>query len=611
MKKTILFSLLFIASLVSFAQSVSISTFSPTTVCNGTTVFFTASSTNIGSNTVSFQWQLNGNNITGATDSTYSFVPSNEDSIGCAMTVSNQSVVYSNGISITVKPVLTPSVSLSSSTSRICAGTMSTIEAHVIGGGDFPTINFKLNGAIMQSNNDSTFSSNTFANGDVISCSIISSYSCVTIPVASSPNNIEILVLPTKVNMAVSGASTVCEPGTVTFLTNPAAANFATADFQWSLNGSPISGATDTSYIASSPGGGLVSLVVSVPGCSKSTSGKNYSLKPKPVAVFSAGGATTFCTGSSVTFTAPSISGYTYAWLNNGANAGGGSSKVIKLPGNYRVVAKLNGCTDTSSPTTVIVNALPVAAIAATSPISFCAGGVCNLIATPSGAANYSWVNGTSMTSTGSVDNYDASVSGNFKVIVTDNNGCVSKTSSSSVKTKVNPIPVPSITANSSTTISATGSVKLNAVPSAGATFQWYKDGIAISGATIKQYIATSGGDYTVAVTKTGCTGMSSATTVTQTSPKENETMAIVDGSLEISAYPNPVSDILSVKINSSNLETEGSIEVIDILGKVVTAATLSNHRTEIDCKQWTKGLYFIRYKDIGGRIGTLKVVKE
>ena len=604
--------LLVIASIASYSQSVSISTISPTTVCNGTSVLFAASTSNISSN-AAFQWQLNGNDIIGATDSSYTLIPNNDDSVSCAVTVANQSVIYSNGITMTVKPVFTPSVSLSSSTSRICAGTLSTIEAHVIGGGDFPTINFKLNGAIMQSNNDSMFSSNTFANGDVISCSIISSYSCVTIPVASSPNNIEILVLPTKVSMAVSGASTVCEPGTVTFLTSPAAVKFATADFQWNLNGSPIPGATDTSYIASSPGGGLVSLVVSVPGCSKSTSGKNYSLKPKPVAAFTAASSTTFCTGGSVTFTAPTISGYTYAWLNNGANAGGGSTKVMKLSGNYRVVAKLNGCTDTSAATTVIVNSLPVAAIAATTPVTFCAGSVCNLVATPSGAANYSWINGSTTISTGSVDNYNASVSGNFKVMVTDNNGCVSKTSSSSIKTKVNPIPVPSISANGSTTISATGSVKLNAIPSAGATFQWYKDGNIISGATNKQYIANAGGDYTVAVTKTGCTGISSATTITQTSPKEDGTTTFTDGIFEISAYPNPMNEVFTVKIDGRALQAAGTIEVMDILGKIVTSFScrVGENEFTIDSKQWSNGLYLIRYKNNEGRTGLLKIVKE
>ncbi|MCX6182707.1 MAG: FG-GAP-like repeat-containing protein, partial [Bacteroidetes bacterium] len=49
-----------------------------------------------------------------------------------------------------------------------------------------------------------------------------------------------------------------------------------------------------------------------------------------------------------------------------------------------------------------------------------------------------------------------------------------------------------------------------------GDTYQWFKDGVAINGATTQNYTATTSGDYSVEVTNAGgCSGVSSATTVT------------------------------------------------------------------------------------------------
>jgi uncharacterized protein (TIGR02145 family) len=74
-------------------------------VCQGDTVTFTATGANAG--TISnYQWKLGGNVITGATNSTYSYVPANNDVITCVFT-SNPSCTLinsatSNSIAMTV-----------------------------------------------------------------------------------------------------------------------------------------------------------------------------------------------------------------------------------------------------------------------------------------------------------------------------------------------------------------------------------------------------------------------------------------------------------------------------------------------------------------------------
>ncbi len=417
--------------------------------------------------------------------------------------------------------------------------------------------------------------------------------------------------LPCKVKIKTVGGSTVCEPNAVQFVIDSNAAAFTNADLQWNLDGAPIAGETNDTYSINAASGGNVSLTISWTGCNKTSNNKSFIVKPQPTAEFIASGATTFCAGGSVTLTAPSISGYSYTWYNNGTSIGSGASKIIKTAGDYTVVAKLNGCSSTPSNTaTVQVNPLPIASIAATTPTTFCAGDICTMNATPTGGTNYSWINGAITENTGSNASFTTNVAGKFKVIVTDNNGCVSKTSASSITTKVNPIPTATINAMSSTTISSTGNVKLNAMPSSGVSWQWYKDGTPIANATAKQYIATTGGNYSVAVTKTGCTGTSIPTVVTQTTSKQE--IGTTNGSFVISAYPNPVSDLLTVDVSGIQNPTNPTVEIMNSMGQQVAVKALSSTvNCELSTTNWSSGIYFVRYKDDEGRTGTIKIIKD
>jgi hypothetical protein len=301
--------------------------------------------------------------------------------------------------------------------------------------------------------------------------------------------------------------------------------------------------------------------------------------------------------------------------LNNGVSAGSGASKVFKVAGVYSVQAKLNGCTATSTNSVnVVVNPLPVAGITALTPATFCAGDSCIMQATPSGATTYAWINGTTTVIT-SVNTYATTIAGTFKMMVTDANGCISKVTTASVKTKVNPIPVASISASTSTTISATGNVKLNASPSSGVTFQWYLNGNPIAGATTKTYIATAGGSYTVAITKTGCTGTSAATTVTQLGVKEeagvtSNPTATEDAVFELAAYPNPVSGVLTINVRGID-EVNATVQVMDFNGRVVAMKEMKATSTTVDMTGYASGVYLIRYKDAEGRTGTIKINKQ
>ncbi len=567
-----------------------------TSVCTGAMVNFSSVATDGGSSP-SYQWYLNGIAIFGETNDSYSSSSvSNGDTYAVEMTSSagcvTTSTVMSNDLTMSVS---TASAAVSASGPlALCSGGSVTLTAS--------------SGASYSWSNGATTQSISVNTAGSYSVTVVDNSGCVAM---SSDVHVLSKTMPTLVKIKTIGATTVCDPAKVGFSVDPSASSLYGFNFQWNLNGSAITGATDTSYTASGASAGNITLTVSGSTCTKNSAAKTYTIKPLPVATFTAAGPTTFCNGGSVTLTAPTITGYTYSWLKDGASAGAGASKVFKLSGVYTVIATLGGCKDTADiSATVVVNALPVAAVASITPITFCSGDSCIMNATPTGGTNYAWINGTVTVNT-TVPTYTSMVTGTYKVVVTDVNGCVSKTSTTSVKTKVNPIPTALISASGSTTISATGNVKLNASPSTGVTWQWSKNGVVISGATTKQYIATTGGSYTVAVTKLGCVGTSAATVVTQTGVKEETgTTNSTEMSFELSAYPNPVNDLLTVNVRGIE-NVDATIQVMDFNGRLVSHKEMKQASTTVDMTGFASGVYLIRYKDNDGRTGTIKVTKQ
>lgn len=140
-----------------------------------------------------------------------------------------------------------------------------------------------------------------------------------------------------------------------------------------------------------------------------------------------AGGATTICSGQSVTLTASSTTG-SYLW-SNGANT---QSITVFSAADYSVTINVAGCTASSTSTSVIVNPQPSSLmINADGPLTFCQGGQVTLTATPGNA--YLWSNGatTQSITVSTADNYSVQ-----QVM----NGCLSSNSAIS-QVVVNPVP--------------------------------------------------------------------------------------------------------------------------------------------------------------------------
>ena len=148
---------------------------------------------------------------------------------------------------------------------------------------------------------------------------------------------------------------------------------------------------------------------------------------------------------------------------------------------------------------------------------SFCQSSnptVASLNATGAAGSTLKWytvaTGGTALTAT------TALATGNYYVSQTVNG---TESPRAIVAVVVTPIPVtPVITAQGAATFCVGGNVVLQSdTPSGAVTYQWYKDNVAITGATSQNYTATMAGNYTVMVATSGSCSSAASTAVVVT----------------------------------------------------------------------------------------------
>ena len=177
---------------------------SATTICQGTSVIFTATPTN-GGTSPSYQWQLNGINV-GADLPTYTTNSLLQGDIVSVIMTSSLSCVSgspstSNAISMSVTNSVSPTVSISSTNPNICTGTAVTFTANSINEGTGPIYQWKLNGNNAGTNSP-IFTASSFPNGDIVSVLMTSNANCA-VPNSVTSNSIPI-VISNPVTPAVS-----------------------------------------------------------------------------------------------------------------------------------------------------------------------------------------------------------------------------------------------------------------------------------------------------------------------------------------------------------------------------------------------------------------------
>ncbi|MEN9393833.1 MAG: hypothetical protein RL362_54, partial [Bacteroidota bacterium] len=159
----------------------------------------------------------------------------------------------------------------------------------------------------------------------------------------------------------------------------------------------------------------------------------------------------------------------------------------------------------------VNVYELPPANITPSGDILVCASS--NVMLTANSGTNYSyvWYYNDAVIPGETMINYLPTQIGAYKVRVTDNTTTCQQTSQATTFYLTSPIfPTGTVT-----TACNPNGVLLTGPVGTGNTYQWKKNGAAISGATSGTYLATTAGNYQVTVTNGQCISTSTNTTVT------------------------------------------------------------------------------------------------
>ncbi len=497
-------------------------TASQSTICTGGSVTFTANRNNAGS-TPTFQWKLNGNNISGATGSTYTSTSlANNDQVSCVITSSlncaSPTTATSNIITITVSSSVTPSIAITANpTGPVCQGASVTFTAVPTNGGAAPTYQWKVNGVNVTGQTSTTFASSTLANNAQVTCELTSNAGCAS-PLTATSNTIAMTVnqpfLPT---ISISASqTTICAGTSVTFSSSVTGVS-SVFSFQWKKNGVNIPGETSSSYTTTGLANNdqiTCSFTTNYPCASPSTVSSNtVTMVVNPMvtpSVTIAATQTTICTGNNVTFTATVANGGTsptYQWSKNGNAITGANSAT------YTTVVLANGdviscsitsnapCATTSSANsnnvTIAVSSTVVPAISVAAPqTTICNGSSLTLTATQTnGGANpvYQWkknnVNITGATSA-TYSTTTAATGDSYSCVLTSSVSCAVPTSATSnaVVITVNPTVTPTVTINQTTVSPCAGATVdfTSAITNGGSSpaYQWKKGGVAISGET-------------------------------------------------------------------------------------------------------------------------------
>ncbi|WP_321370370.1 HYR domain-containing protein [uncultured Draconibacterium sp.] len=297
------------------------------TVCEGTTVTFTATPANGGLNPI-YEWTVDGSTVNISSDSTYTYTPQDGDVVNVELT-SSESCASGNPaiatpITITVE---TPPVASAGGSTTICIDstyTLSVGEASASNG----TILWTENGAGTITAGETTLTpSYTPAAGDegnlvTLTMTVTSNNSCGT-ATATANYFINIDPLPTA---SASGSTTICSNSSAAV--SGASATNGTIAWTHDGNGSLVNPTTITpTYIADAADEGnvvtLTMVVTSNNTCGTATDTAYFTVTVESLPTATANGSSTICSDS--IFTVPvgavSATGGTISWSHNGAGS--------------------------------------------------------------------------------------------------------------------------------------------------------------------------------------------------------------------------------------------------------------------------------------------------
>jgi hypothetical protein len=347
------------------AISVSLNSSVGTTSCTGINVEYTASASNF-TPTSTYQFFVNNISVQGPnTDSTYAYIPANNDQIKVVFNSNFSPCLTDNPatsdiITMTVSSSTVASVTLTPNTAT-CSGVSKTFTANPTGGGTSPLYEFFVGGVSQgAASTTATYSRSAIANYNI---------EVRMTPDGCGTPNPAIASFTQVVNPTPQGslsANTICTGGTgqLTYTSTSGTGPFTlvinTVTYNNVVSGTPFNASvnptTTTNYTLTS--------VTDANGCIRTTGFTNaaatITVNALPAASItnnSSGVTILTCTQTLISLAAgPSGPGFTYLW-NNGLGTNGNQS--VSAPGIYSVTVTQTstGCSATSASVNITQNA--------------------------------------------------------------------------------------------------------------------------------------------------------------------------------------------------------------------------------------------------------------
>ncbi|MFN5181933.1 MAG: gliding motility-associated C-terminal domain-containing protein, partial [Bacteroidota bacterium] len=341
-------------------------------ICSGNTVVFTATPTNGGSNP-SYQWQINGSNAGGNSDSLITTGLNNGDVINLIMTSSENCITNSsaasNNITMNVSS-LTAIASENLLAQTICLNdTLLPLSINAVGSNLtyqwFANSSPTYSGATsISGGTNSNYQSASSNPGTLYYYCVVSGVCGIDTSSISGAQIINNLNQPT-VNITASD-SVICSGTTISFSSNVINGG-SNPNYQWTLNGTIISGATNPTFSDSNfSNSDLVELIVN-PGAGACLIGGSVNsniitinVTSTPTLAISNTGP--YCEGSTIALNSSSNGVVSWVGPNGFSSTLSNPSlpnSVLAMSGIYVATATSGTCTVSDS-NTVIVNLSPI-----------------------------------------------------------------------------------------------------------------------------------------------------------------------------------------------------------------------------------------------------------
>lgn len=209
-----------------------------------------------------YYWTANGTPIAGATGTSYSAyqITANtqiraimKSSAGAPCATPDSGISNALAITYTTKTPVT-TIALTIGTNPGCANQTLQFTANTTVGGTTPLYQWFVNGSpVTGVSTSNTYTSSTLNNGDIVRCRTTSSSVCAS-PASVNSNNISIVHTKITADISIaqtSGGNPACQGKNLIFAANTTNAG-ANPNFQWLVNGVPVTGATNPVFITNS-----------------------------------------------------------------------------------------------------------------------------------------------------------------------------------------------------------------------------------------------------------------------------------------------------------------------------------------------------------------------